>query len=52
MPKLERINVIFRPFLSAIRPQNGATKQTIKYVAPVAKPDQRDMASGVCTPKS
>ena len=29
MPKLDRINVILRPFLSATRPQNGAAKQTI-----------------------
>ena len=52
MPKLDRINVILRPLLSAMRPQKGAAIHTIIYVAPVAKPDHSDMASGVCTPKS
>ena len=31
MPKLERINVILRPFCPATRPQNGAAKQTGLY---------------------
>ena len=52
IPKLDRINVILRPFLSARRPQNGAAKQTIRNVIPVAKPDHKDIPSGVLTPKS